>query len=152
MRFQISILDRLTSGRDASRQDAHLGVDVAQLKKMVAQDLENLLNSRRCLSDEDFKCFPLSARSVINFGVPDFAAKSLSSGIDRDHICASMVKAIEYHDQRLKKVVVRMRDDQSEVHRLAFDIHAVLLVVGLKDEVNFDVQFDSSGMYYQVNT
>jgi predicted component of type VI protein secretion system len=61
-----------------------------------------------------------------------------------------MAKAIERHDQRLRHVSVHLRDTQSEVHRLAFDIRAVLRVTGFQDAVNFGAQFDAAGMYYQV--
>jgi type VI secretion system protein ImpF len=75
----------------------------------------------------------------------------LSSGVDRDQICAAMARAIELHDPRLRDVAVRLRDMQSEVHRLAFDIRAILKVTGFKDAVSFGAQFDSAGMYYQVS-
>jgi len=125
-------------------------VDVAQLKSQVAHDLERLLNTRRYYSDHEFTNFPVVGESVFNFGIPDFSAKSLSSGVDRNEICVAMAKAIERYDQRLKDVVVYMREAGSEVHRLAFDIHAVLRVTGFQDAVSFGAQFDSAGMFYEV--
>jgi type VI secretion system protein ImpF len=128
-----------------------MGVDLSALKSQVARDLERLLNTRRCYDDEDFTGFPMAGASIFNFGIPDFSSKSLSSGIDRDQICLAMARAIERHDQRLRNVVVRLRDLQSEVHRLAFDIHAVLRVTGFQDSVSFGAQFDAAGLYYQVS-
>lgn len=127
-----------------------MGVDLSQLKTLVARDLERLLNTRRCYADEDFHAYPMAGASIFNFGIPDFSSRSLSSGMDRDQICLSMAKAIERHDQRLRNVVVRLREAQDEVHRLAFDIHAVLRVTGFHDAVSFGAQFDTAGMYYQV--
>ena len=150
MRFQSSLWDRLLHS-DTQRAEAFTGVDLNQIKGQVARDLERLLNTRRCHDDEDFQGFPMAGRSIMNFGIPDFSARSLSSGLDRDHICQAMARAIERHDQRLRQVVVRLREAQSEVHRLAFDIHAVLRVTGFHDAVSFGAQFDSAGMYYQVS-
>lgn len=150
MRFQPSLWDRLTSPQ-AGRLEAFAGVDLAQLKLQVARDLERLLNTRRCDDDEVFHDFPLAGASIYNFGIPDFSNKSLSSGVDRDQICIAMAKAIERHDQRLCGVVVTLREAQAEVHRLAFDIRAILRVTGFQDAVTFGAQFDSAGMYYQVS-
>jgi type VI secretion system protein ImpF len=149
MRFQTALWDRLISP-DSTRGDSAAGVDVAQLKSQVARDLERLLNTRRYYSDDEFANFPVVGESVFNFGIPDFSAKSLSSGVDRNEICVAMAKAIERYDQRLKDVVVYMREVGSEVHRLAFDIHAVLRVTGFQDAVSFGAQFDSAGMFYEV--
>lgn len=150
MRFQTSLWDRLLNS-DTSRSELFLGVDLSQLKSQVARDLERLLNTRRCYDDEEFVGFPMAGASIFNFGIPDFSAKSLSSGVDRDQICLAMAKAIERYDPRLRNVMVRLRDTQSEVHRLAFDIHAMLRVTGFQDAVSFGAQFDSAGMYYQVS-
>lgn len=150
MRFQTSLWDRLLHS-DTNRSELFMGVDLSQLKTQVARDLERLLNTRRCYDDEDFHAYPMAGASIFNFGIPDFSSKSLSSGIDRDQICLSMAKAIERHDQRLRNVVVRLREAQAEVHRLAFDIHAVLRVTGFHDAVSFGAQFDTAGMYYQVS-
>lgn len=150
MRFQTSLWDRLLHSEN-NRSELFLGVDLSTLKSQVARDLERLLNTRRCYDDEDFTGFPMAGASIFNFGIPDFSSKSLSSGIDRDQICLAMARAIERHDQRLRNVVVRLRDTQSEVHRLAFDIHALLRMTGFQDSVSFGAQFDAAGLYYQVS-
>lgn len=150
MRFQTSLWDRLLHSEN-KHAELFLGVDLSALKSQVARDLERLLNTRRCYDDEDFIGYPMAGASIFNFGIPDFSSKSLSSGIDRDQICLAMARAIERHDQRLRNVVVRLRDTQSEVHRLAFDIHAILRMTGFQDSVSFGAQFDAAGLYYQVS-
>lgn len=150
MRFQTSLWDRLTT--DPSRASAPQGVSLSDIKGMVARDLERLLNTRRFHRDEEMSAFPLASASIVNFGIPDFSAQSLSSGLDRDHICQAMARAIERHDRRLRAVQVDLRASQGEAHRLAFDIRAVLMVTGFKDTVSFGAQFDSAGMYYQVHS
>lgn len=150
MRFQSSLWDRLLSTPETARP-AFMGVDLPQLKAHVARDLERLLNTRKSHDETLFADYPMAAASIFNFGIPDFSAKSLSSGMDRDRICMAMADAIERHERRLRQVVVRLKDTQSEVHRLAFDIHATLHVTGFQDAVSFGAQFDSMGMFYQVN-
>jgi type VI secretion system protein ImpF len=153
MRFQTSLWDRLLHS-DVNRSEVFAGVDLSQLKSQVARDLERLFNTRRCHDDEVFHAHPMAGVSIFNFGIPDFSNKSLSSGVDRDHICLAMARAIERHEQRLRNVTVSLRSAQSgpqaEVHRLAFDIHAVLRVTGFHDAVSFGAQFDAAGMHYQV--
>lgn len=150
MRFESSLLDRLISPGPA-RPEAFCGVDLAQLKAQVARDLERLLNTRRCHGDDTFEGFPMAAASIFNFGIPDFSSRSLYSGVDRDQICAAMARAIERHDSRLKDVIVTLREAATEVHRLSFDILAILRVTGFKDAVTFGAQFDAAGMFYQVH-
>lgn len=143
--------DRLIS-LDEIKVDHQASVDLDQLKVMVASDLERLLNSRRCLPDDDLFGYPSVRDSVANFGIPDFSTKSLSSGIDRDQMCHSLAKAIEQFDKRLSRVNVDLRPRQAHVHRMAFDIHAVLSVSSCHEPVSFDALFDSAGMFYRVNT
>jgi predicted component of type VI protein secretion system len=64
--------DRLIS-LDDIKVDHQASVDLDQLKVMVASDLERLLNSRRCLPDEDLFGYPSARDSVANFGIPDFS-------------------------------------------------------------------------------
>lgn len=137
---------------DDVKTDHQSSVDIERLKAMVASDLERLLNSRRGGADEDMAAYPQVRDSVAYFGIPDFSTKSLSSGVDRDQICQSLARAIEQFDKRLSSVDVQLRAKQAEVHRMAFDIHAVMRVSSFHEPVSFDALFDSAGMYYRVNT
>ncbi|MDE2075921.1 MAG: type VI secretion system baseplate subunit TssE [Burkholderiales bacterium] len=148
MRYEASIWDRLLP----PDVGVNAGVDLHQFKASVAADLERLLNSRRGLSEEDTESYPLADASVANFGIPDFSSRSLSSGVDRFQICQSLARAIEQFDKRLSAVVVQLRDQRSEVHKMAFDIRAVLHMSNGREQVNFDALFDAAGMLYKVQT
>ncbi|HET8870297.1 MAG TPA: type VI secretion system baseplate subunit TssE [Aquabacterium sp.] len=148
MRYVASIWDRLQS----PEIDGRTGVDLHQFKASVAADLERLLNSRRGVEEEDLDAYPHVNRSVANFGIPDFSSRSLSSGQDRFQICQSLARAIERFDQRLSAVDVQLRENRSEVHKMAFDIRAVLHVSDSAEQVSFDALFDSAGMLYKVQT
>lgn len=149
MLFRASFWDRLASSSDVIGYESR--INLSELKAAVAVDLEKLLNTRQAQHPHIFSGFPLSEQSVANFGVADFASRSLSSGIDRDEICRSISSSIQRFDTRLSEVVVRIRPSKIEHHKLAFDIKAVLKVADVVDSVSFDVLFDSASMQYKFN-
>lgn len=149
MVLRSSLWDRLTSGTDESNQST--GVDLFYLKHAVAMDLERLLNTRQALGDSVLSAFPNVRNSVANFGIADFAARSLSSSSDRNEICRSISLAIERFDPRLSDVVVQIRSTKSELHKITFDISAVMMVAELSEFVNFGMLFDSAGMSYRLS-
>lgn len=147
MYFRSSLWDRLISGSD----ELNPVIGLADLKFAIAADLERLLNARQAQDPYLLKVFPHVEKSVVNFGVADFAARSLSSSIDREEICRSIALAIERFDTRLSDVSVHIKQSQTELHKLAFDIKAVLKIADFVDSVNFDVLFDSAGMQYKLS-
>jgi type VI secretion system lysozyme-like protein len=91
------LFDRLAAGGEA-----HLpGADA--LRESVARDLGRLLNTRSRLT---FEAFAATDGTVIDYGVPDFAERSLRSGGDRDAITAVIQRAIALFEPRLVNVTV----------------------------------------------
>jgi type VI secretion system protein ImpF len=78
---QPSLLDKLTDDDAeklyASRDKFFLSTQ--KLKKSVLRDLNWLLNTTGLSALQDLKFFPLAANSVINFGFPNLAGKTVSS-------------------------------------------------------------------------
>lgn len=144
MRFNPSLFDKLVDPRLADRPGEVLrGHSLEELKDSVASDLEALLNTRASLDEEALKDFPLACESVLNFGVGDFSARSLSSGLDRDHICAAIQAAIVRHDRRLRNVEVALTEaDPTQFNRLDFTIRALLVVSEAGEHVSFDARFE----------
>jgi type VI secretion system protein ImpF len=121
------------------------------LKDAVARDLEALLNTRSALSDEILAPFVECARSVVSYGLTDFADRSLSSPADRAHICSCLEKTIERHEPRLRnaKATLDARDDI--VNRLNFSISATLVASASEEAVNFDAVLQPSSLHYSIS-
>lgn len=151
MRYAPSLFDKLF---DPDPRDAGVlpGLSLEQLKDSVAMDLEALLNTRSSMDEVAQAKFPLAAMSVVNHGVPDFSARTLCSGIDRDFICQSIQLAIENQDRRLRNVSVSLDEAQNGFNRLSFTIRAVLLVTGASEQVSFDARFEPAVQRYSVSS
>lgn len=144
MRFNPSLLDKLVDPRLADRPGEILrGHSLEELKDSVASDLEALLNTRAAIADEALRDFPLAGQSVLSFGVADFSSRSLASGLDRDHICATIQAAIVRHDRRLRNVEVALTQAHpTQFNRLDFTIRALLVVTEAGEQVSFDARFE----------
>jgi type VI secretion system protein ImpF len=101
-RLKPSLLERLT---DDAPLDAVEGLrerfaTARTLRDSVVRDLGWLLNSVRLSSTQDLAAFPLAAKSVLNFGMPDLAGRTLSS-IDVSSLEAELKQAIIDFEPRL---------------------------------------------------
>jgi type VI secretion system protein ImpF len=155
MRYAPSLLDKLMQRTPAARAgEAMPGLSLDEVKDSVAADLESLLNTRSAMADDDMRRYPLSSAAVLNYGVPDFASRSLSSGLDRDFICLAIQRAIERHDARLRTVQVSLEPQaksQAPVfNRLNFTIRAVLRLSDIGEQVSFDARFEPALQRYSV--
>ncbi|MDB4975960.1 MAG: type secretion system lysozyme [Myxococcaceae bacterium] len=80
-RLQPSLLDRLT---DHHPEEAHepreaRAIGELQLRELLRRDLSWLLNTTHLAAVRDLSPYPEASRSVLNFGIPDLAGKTLSS-------------------------------------------------------------------------
>jgi len=151
MRYAPSLLDKLMHISLIERPGEVLpGLTLEEVKDSVAADLEALLNTRCALDNADRTKFPLSVQSVVNYGVDDFSSRSLSSGLDRDSICASIQRAIEQQDRRLRSVSVSLDSKISGTNRLDFTIRATLRVSDIGEQVSFDARFEPTVQRYTV--
>ena len=143
------LFERLMGGPQAAT-GARLGPTLEQLKDCVARDLEALLNTRAGCPPHTFDDFPEARASILNYGLLDFAAFSLSSSEDRAAICASLKDAIERHEPRLRNVSATLQQDGS-VNRLSFVIHATLQLGGNPEPVNFNAVLQPSSLHYAIS-
>lgn len=126
-------------------------MSVEDLKDSVARDLEALLNTRTALSEELLTDFPECARSVVTYGLTDFAGLSLSSPADRVHICACLEKTIARHEPRLRNVKASLEAREGAINSLNFSITAVMVVRSSQEPVNFDAQLQPSTLHYSIS-
>jgi type VI secretion system protein ImpF len=151
-RFEPSLLDKLFGdGRNqpTSAVVRHLSLD--ELKGTVARHIESLLNARIAFTEERLAGFDECQRSVLTYGLNDFAGLSLASHDDRETICKSIQRAIERHERRLKHVEVELEVNVQSTNLLCFAIKAMLVVHPATEPVNFDAMLQPSTLQYSVS-
>lgn len=142
------LLDRLLGACVAMR--AGQGYTLEQYKDSVARDLENLLNTRCALPSVLLEDYPECARSIINYGLVDFAGMSMGSADDRARVCAALKAAIERHEPRLRNVEARIAREPGAINRISFAITATLAGLPQRDAVSFDAVLQPSSLQYSI--
>jgi type VI secretion system protein ImpF len=149
--FVPGLLDRLMGEYSSSNTGgAAARLTMEQLKDSVARDLEALLNTRIGIPPEMFAEYPEARRSIVNYGLVDFAGLCLSSIEDRAVICHSLKAAIETHEPRLKNVSASLELEKGSVNRLAFVINATLHMDSASEAVNFNAVLQPSSLNYSI--
>jgi len=122
-----------------------------ELKDTVARDLEALLNTRSTIPEGALKAYPECSRSMVTYGLGDFADRCLSSPSDRAEICTSIEKTIACHEPRLRNVRASLDLRGDFVNRLNFSITAVLVASASQEPVNFDAVLTPSTLQYSIS-
>ena len=148
--FEPSLIDKLFC--DDAPASMRRRVNIDELKDSVARDLEALLNARTMFDEELGGQFPESVRSIVSFGLNDFAGLSLASVHDRARICRSIELAIARHEPRLRKVQVKLELDRHAINALFFSIRAMLVVRPAQEPVSFDAMLQPATLQYSVST
>lgn len=150
-RYRPSLLDcLLDDGTGMASSHALPQMSLEQIKDCVARDLEALLNTRCALAADDFDGWPMSARSVLSYGMVDFSSLSLASPDDRRRICQSIEWAIGVHEPRLSAVQVTLETEAAAAQKLHFSIRAWLLAERCKEPVSFDAVVNQATQHYRV--
>ncbi len=123
---------------------------VRQLKDDVARDLAALLNSRQELQQGVPEEFKQLRGSLLEFGVPDFTAYSLSSNEDRKRIRREVEQAIAQAEPRLKSVRVSLETEEKYSQVLRFRIECLLRVESFTEPVTFDAALYVTNHQYDV--
>lgn len=130
-RLQPSLLDRLTDDEPGQRQESRdkRVLSPSRLRECVRRDLSWLLNTTNLAAIQDLEGHPEVARSVVNYGMPDLAGRTVTS-VDVRALERLMMKVIADFEPRLLKssVKVRIIADESKMNHNAmlFDIEAEL--------------------------
>jgi type VI secretion system protein ImpF len=130
-RLQPSLLDRLTDNdpeRSQESRDARV-LSPSRLRECVRRDLAWLMNTTCLKAVQELDDFPLVARSVLNFGLPDLAGRT-SSTVDAVALEQSIRKVILDFEPRLVARTLRVKlvidDKQMNHNSMTFDIEAEL--------------------------
>ena len=145
--FRITLFDRLLPETDQN----YRGISLQELRKSVASDLEDLLNSRMAKLDHLIDQFPLAKQSILQFGIIDFVGLSTANPSDRDKICQSIEQSIAAHEPRLKQIKVEMLLDGQNMGALYLSIQAYLNIHPLFEPVIFDAVLKPTTQQYVIS-
>lgn len=135
-----SIFDRLVNSENGGKFTGRQTLE--QLIESIHRDLEQLLNTRWRIRAWPPNLGELE-RSMINYGIPDFAGISMSSPIAREEFREMVEDALRIHEKRFLRVRVELQESSDPIDRtLRFTIDALVRASPEPAEVRFDSQVD----------
>ena len=126
-------------------------MSIENLKNTVRLDIEALLNTRAIIFESMITDFPECAKSILTYGLNDFASLSLSNSDDLAYVCRCLENAIARHEPRLQKVRASIEVTPDAINRLNFTITAELVVNEVREGVNFDAILQPSSLSYKIS-
>ncbi|SFM16997.1 type VI secretion system baseplate subunit TssE [Rugamonas rubra] len=149
--FPSSVWDRLIGPSQVPMGHPNsTGLTLEQYKRVIARDLEALLNTRVAIPEEELAPYPFSRNSIVNFGLADFAQLCLTSSEDRKEICDRLRTAIERHEPRLRHVRAQLLHEPGAINRLSFAISGQLHARAENERIQFDVTLEPSRLHYSI--
>lgn len=150
--FIASVWDRMIASAHAAsvRPDA-MPLTLEQFKRVIARDLEALLNTHVTITEDLLAGHPYCCNSIFNFGLADFAPLYLTSSVDRKEICDRLQAAIERHQPRLSNVRAHLVNETGAINRLSFVISGQLRATEAGERVRFDVMLEPSSLHYSIH-
>ena len=139
--------ERILAGR---RTAVRAAITEPILRREVARDLDSLLNTIAMESSEDLEPFDYARKSIINFGLPDIAHRSIDETAV-DTIGEEIRQALMHFEPRLMPQTIRVAKawefDEAEL-KVRFVVHADLLCEPLNVPVEFvaDLELDSGNV------
>ena len=143
-RAQLPLLDRLVDTEPSEASDRPISVAAAMdmLRLSICNDLEELLNTRRRWRSWDPQLTELE-RSLVGFGLPDFASGAFTEPRRREELRALIEATIRRFEPRivsLKVTLVEATDKLSGTLRLRVD--ALLRAEPAPEPIAFDTVVD----------
>lgn len=148
--IQSSLLDRLIDQEPATTREPvqNRNPSLAQVRKSVMRDLENLLNTRRTIQPVPEANAHLEA-SLFTYGLRDFTSLNPRSPSVRIQIRQEIERTITLFEPRLKNLTVRFDVPGESERNLRFRVTALLVVTPLSEPVAFDTYLDiNRGEYF----
>lgn len=150
--FVPGVWERLMAASDGDQNEiARPRSAIEQIKASVAQNLEDLLNTRLALPEGMLNRYPACSKSILNFGIADFAALCLTSSEDRQSICAHIKQAVDRFEPRLSKTRIEISSDPDAINKLHFIIAGKLKTFNAAQRVEFSAVLQPSTLRYSVS-
>jgi type VI secretion system protein ImpF len=147
-----TLLDEAYPEEIWKRRRESVSYSIRQMKEHVARDLSALLNTRRELLEELPDEYKELKGTILEFGLPDFTAFSLSNVSDQKRIRRGVEVAIAAFEPRLKSVRVSLDVPKQYDQTLRFRIDAMLRVDPTPEPVTFDAMLHMTTCEYSVRS
>jgi type VI secretion system protein ImpF len=136
--------ERIISSR---RMAARTAITEPMLRREVARDLDALVNTIALESSQDLEPFEHARRSILNFGLPDIAHRSIDE-ISVNDVGREIAAALMNFEPRLIRDTIKVKRDDpldSEELRVRFVVRADLSCEPLNVPIEFvaDVEVDT---------
>jgi type VI secretion system protein ImpF len=151
--FVPGLFDRLDADDDAP-QSRRLASSRKgdEWRDSITRDLEALLNTRSALLPDALADYPEVGKSIVNYGLIDFAGMCMTSDSDQKRICTAVRMAIERHEPRLHKVTATLQPRKGAINRVDFVITAQLKNAPVAEPMHFNAVFQPSLQRYSVQS
>lgn len=145
-RVQLSLLDRLIDDQPERSHDMPLSSSdvMAELRKSVRRDLEQLLNARR-----RWRSWPAGytelATSPVGYGIPDCTAGSFNDQREREALRFDIEATIRRFEPRFVSVSVTLLERENKLDStLRLRIEALLHADPAPEPMTFDTSVDAT--------
>lgn len=149
--LQASVLDRLVDLEPGVSRESvqHRLFNKNQIKAAVVRDLENLLNTRRRITEIP-ESYEQLEESLFSYGLGDYSTENPKSPVARRKLLQEIRKTIMRFEPRLKNVTIRMDSARQDERAFGFRITGMLVVEPLSEPVVFDTYFDVNRSEYVI--
>ena len=156
-RLQPSLLDRLTDDQPQAKQESRdrRVMSMRQLRMAVLRDLGWLLNAPSNPRGDEMYDFPLVAKSVVNFGIPDLTGLT-TSGISVSKLEQMVFDTIAHFEPRILRAGLTVRALASSrggadaEHRFEFEIAGDLCPLPMPEALYVRTEVDLETGRYEV--
>src|SRR5262245_14037194 len=129
------------------RTAARIAITEPTLRREVARDLDSLLNTIAMESTEDLRQFEHIRKSILNFGFPDIAHRTIDE-LSLDEVKFEIATVLKTHEPRLVRNTIQVTRDtsvDSAELKVRFIVRADLFCEPLNVPVEFvaDVEIDT---------
>ena len=145
-----SVFDRLIDDGKFEVEDPSRSMMLKNYRAAVRRDLQWLLNTRR-INESAGPDMPALAKSLYNYGLPDFSTYSLNSHVDRNSLTRHIGETIATFEPRLRDVkVIILQSESGDTRVLRFKIEAMLVMDPAPEQIFFDGVRDPGNGEYQL--
>lgn len=154
-RLQPSLLDRLTDDEPGKRTEAveRNVISSSRLRQIVLRDIGWLLGTGNLATTNDLSPWPEVAKSVINYGVPDWSGVSVAK-LDAANLARALREAILHFEPRilprLLRVVATNERSDTDGRPLHFRIEGQLWSTPGPIRIAFKTELDLDSMRVNV--
>jgi type VI secretion system protein ImpF len=133
--------ERVLPGR---RSNARVAITEMSLRREVARDLQALMNTIAMESTEDLQPFGAVRKSILNYGFPDVAHRTIDE-LDIDDIRGEIRSVLMRYEPRLLSDTVRVTRDQNVTPddlKVRFVVNADLYCEPLNAPIEFIAELE----------